>query len=83
MSAPLLTPAASAAKHNSTIIEAWNTVLFERFCRFRYVLTTGLSDHSDEFFRRHPFLGRASVLDVGCGFGETTLQIARHVGPQG
>ena len=32
---------------NAIAIEAWNTVLFEKFCRFRYVLTDGLSVHSD------------------------------------
>jgi hypothetical protein len=28
---------------NTIPIEAWNTVLFEKFCRFRYVLTEGLA----------------------------------------
>jgi hypothetical protein len=30
---------------NAIAIEAWNTVLFDKFCRFRYVLTEGLSGH--------------------------------------
>ncbi len=37
---------------NDTAIEAWNTILFEKFCRFRHILTTGLSVHSDEALRR-------------------------------
>src|SRR5262249_26299485 len=57
----------------------WNTVLFEKFCRFRYVLTEGLSGHSDELFRRRPFPAGARVLDIGCGFGDTTQRIAAHV----
>ncbi len=68
---------------NSIPIEAWNTILFEKFCRFRYVLTRGLSGHSDELFRRRPYAAGARVLDVGCGFGETTQQIAKQVGPNG
>jgi ubiquinone/menaquinone biosynthesis C-methylase UbiE len=68
---------------NAVIIEAWNTVLFEKFLRFRYVLTNGLSGHSDELFERRPFSPGAHVLDVGCGFGDTTLAIARMVGPAG
>ena len=64
---------------NATAIEAWNTVLFEKFCRFRYVLTDGLSVHSDELFRRKPFRAGGRVLDIGCGFGDTAQRIARHV----
>jgi ubiquinone/menaquinone biosynthesis C-methylase UbiE len=68
---------------NALIIEAWNTVLFEKFCRFRHLLTQGLSSHSDELLRRHtPALGSA-VLDVGCGFGDTTAELARVVGSHG
>lgn len=68
---------------NSIPIEAWNTVLYEKFCRFRYVLTQGLSDHSDEVLRRRPYMAGARVLDVGCGFGDTTLKIASQVAPGG
>jgi ubiquinone/menaquinone biosynthesis C-methylase UbiE len=64
---------------NAIAIEAWNTVLFEKFCRFRYVLTDGLSVHSDELFQRKPFPAGARVLDIGCGFGDTTQRIAKHV----
>ncbi|HXJ01097.1 MAG TPA: class I SAM-dependent methyltransferase [Micropepsaceae bacterium] len=68
---------------NTIPIEAWNTVLFEKFCRFRTTLTTGLSGHSDELFRRLSYPAGARVLDIGCGFGDTTQRIAKQVGPQG
>ncbi len=68
---------------NAGIIEAWNTVLFEKFLRFKHLVTQGLSGHSDEVLRRRPFSEGARVLDVGCGFGDTTLAIAEMVGPQG
>ena len=68
---------------NSIPIEAWNTVLYEKFCRFRYVLTEGLSGHSEELLKRRPYPAGARVLDVGCGFGDTTQAIARQVRPGG
>lgn len=68
---------------NSEAIEAWNTVLFDKFQRFREIVTKGLSSHGDEALRRHPPARGARVLDIGCGFGDTTLAIARQVGPEG
>jgi ubiquinone/menaquinone biosynthesis C-methylase UbiE len=68
---------------NAIPIEAWNSVLFEKFCRFRHVLTWGLSAHSDEVLRRRPFISGGRILDVGCGFGDTTRLIADQVAPSG
>jgi SAM-dependent methyltransferase len=68
---------------NTIPVEAWNTVLFEKFCRFRYALTEGLSGHSDELFRRKSYPAGARVLDIGCGFGDTTQRIAAQVTPAG
>jgi len=68
---------------NSIPIEAWNTILYDKFCRFRYVLTEGLCGHSDELLRRRPYSAGARVLDVGCGFGDTTQAIAKQVRPGG
>ena len=68
---------------NSIIVEAWNTVLFDKFSRFKHLLVDGLSQHSDAAFERCGFPQGARVLDVGCGFGDSTLRIARQVGPAG
>lgn len=70
---------------NSNVIpiEAWNSVLFDKFCRFRTALTDGLSSHSDEVLRRRPFASGGKILDVGCGFGDTTRLIARQVASRG
>ena len=68
---------------NTIPIEAWNTVLFEKFSRFRAVVTKGNSGHSDELLRRWPYPSGARVLDIGCGFGDTTQLIAQQVGPAG
>jgi len=68
---------------NRVIVEAWNTVLFEKFCRFRHLIVEGLSQHSDAALARTRYQNGARVLDVGCGFGDSTLRIARLVGPGG
>ena len=71
------------ARDNTIPIEAWNSVLFDKFRRFRHLLTGGLAGHSEEFFRRKSYPAGARVLDVGCGFGETTRHIAAQVGSAG
>ncbi len=68
---------------NAIVVEAWNTVLFDKFVRFKHLLIAGLAGHSDEVLSRAPFPPGARVLDVGCGFGDSTLRIARAVGPGG
>jgi ubiquinone/menaquinone biosynthesis C-methylase UbiE len=68
---------------NAIIVEAWNTVLFDKFSRFKHLLISGLSGHSDEALARHAHPTGARVLDVGCGFGDSTQRIARQVGPAG
>lgn len=68
---------------NAIPIEAWNTVLFEKFCRFRHIMSLGLAGHSDELFRRKSYPAGARVLDIGFGFGDTTRLIAAQVAPNG
>ena len=69
--------------NNDIVIEAWNTVLFDKFSRFRHLLIDGLSSHSEEALHRHRHNRGSSVLDIGCGFGDSTLRIAETVGKKG
>jgi len=68
---------------NSIIVEAWNTVLYDKFVRFKHLLVDGLSQHSDAALERCAYAPGQRVLDVGCGFGDSTLRIAARVAPGG
>ena len=68
---------------NDVVIEAWNTVLYDKFVRFKHLLVAGLAGHSDEVLRRNLYPEGARVLDVGCGFGDSTVRIARAIGTHG
>ena len=68
---------------NAEAIQAWDGPLFDRFVRFREILTTGLGVHGEAALRLVPPQPGQRVLDVGCGFGDTTQRIAALVGPEG
>ncbi len=65
---------------NSIIIEAWDGVLFEKFSRFRYIFLEGLAVHGTVALERiQPRRGQRAI-DIGCGFGDGTAEIATHTG---
>jgi len=68
---------------NEEAIEAWNGVLFDRFLQYRDTLVTGLGAHSDRALQELPPRRGDRVLDIGCGFGETTQQLGELVGTDG
>jgi ubiquinone/menaquinone biosynthesis C-methylase UbiE len=74
---------ATVAANNEEAVEAWNGVLFDRFVQFRKVVTEGLGAHGDVALGLHPARPGESVLDIGCGFGDTAQRLAGMVGPEG
>jgi ubiquinone/menaquinone biosynthesis C-methylase UbiE len=74
---------AEVAANNEEMAEAWNGVLSERFVQYRRIVSGGLGAHGSEALRLHPPQPGEHVLDIGCGFGDTTLQVAALVGPEG
>src|SRR4051794_31284881 len=70
-------------EENAEAINAWDGPLFDRFVQFREILTTGLGAHGEAALELVPPQPGQHVLDVGCGFGDTTQRIAGLVGPEG
>jgi SAM-dependent methyltransferase len=72
-----------AASANAEATEAWDGPLFERFVEYRDIIVTGLANHGEKALALYPPPPGANVLDVGCGFGDTTERIGGLIGPQG
>ena len=71
------------ATANEEAIRAWDGPLYDAFVRFRHVMTTGLGAHGEQALRLVPPLPGQRVLDIGCGFGDSTQRIAGLVGAGG
>jgi ubiquinone/menaquinone biosynthesis C-methylase UbiE len=72
-----------AAEENEEAVRAWDGPLFDRFVRFREIMTTGLGAHGEAALDLSPPATGERVLDIGCGFGDTTQRIAGLVGADG
>jgi ubiquinone/menaquinone biosynthesis C-methylase UbiE len=71
------------AASNKEAAEAWSGPLFDTFVRFRDLATAGLGAHGNRAMEAHPPQPGDRVLDVGCGFGDTTQRLAELVGSAG
>lgn len=74
---------ASVASGNEEATEAWSGVLFDRFLQYRDLIVTGLAEFGEAAIKRHPPKPGDRVIDIGCGFGDATQQLAAIVGPGG
>jgi ubiquinone/menaquinone biosynthesis C-methylase UbiE len=72
-----------AAVSNDEFTAFWNNVLVDKFERFRNILLDGLSYHSEAPLETLEIAQGARALDVGCGWGDTAIVLARKVGPSG
>ncbi|WP_200821302.1 class I SAM-dependent methyltransferase [Oceanicoccus sp. KOV_DT_Chl] len=65
------------------IADFWNEVLAPKFIKYKHIMVGGLSRHSELVFPALPLAPGDRVLDVGCGFGDSAIALAKRVGAQG
>jgi len=73
----------SIAPENVEATEAWSGPLFEIFLEYRDLTTGGLGAHGEVAMQCNPPRSGGRVLDIGCGFGDTTQRLSELVGPEG
>jgi SAM-dependent methyltransferase len=71
------------AAENREATEAWSGPLFEAFVRYRDLVAGGLGAHGEAALAAHPPRPGDRVVDLGCGFGDTTQRLAQLVGSDG
>ena len=73
----------ATATERSEFVDFWNEILVPKFVRFRHVLVGGLTHHSARVFPTLEVRAGDRVVDVGCGFGDTAIELAKRVGSKG
>jgi ubiquinone/menaquinone biosynthesis C-methylase UbiE len=67
----------------SLSVDFWNTILVPKFSKYKHIIVGGLSRHSAKIFASLRVKEGDHVVDIGCGFGDTAIELARRVGPKG
>jgi SAM-dependent methyltransferase len=74
---------AGVAPENLEATEAWNGPLFEVWQDFQAVVVSNARAHGDAALADHHPEPGDRVLDIGCGLGDATVQLAGLAGPGG
>jgi ubiquinone/menaquinone biosynthesis C-methylase UbiE len=73
----------TVTEEDTDFVKFWNRVLEPKFTKYRHILQGGLSRHSAAIIPSLPIEKGMAVLDVGCGWGDMSIQVAEMVGPEG
>jgi ubiquinone/menaquinone biosynthesis C-methylase UbiE len=71
------------AESSTEFVDFWNDILVPKFTKYRHILVGGLTHHSEAILPTLPVKVGDKVVDVGCGFGDTAIELAQRVGPTG
>jgi ubiquinone/menaquinone biosynthesis C-methylase UbiE len=71
------------ANGNDDFISCWNGILVPKWNRFRHILSGNGAVHSASAYDHFQIKPGDKVLDIGCGYGETCLEIGEIVGAEG
>lgn len=74
---------AATASSSNEFVDFWNDILVPKFVKYRHILVGGLTHHSAKVFPSLEIREGDKVVDVGCGFGDTAIEMAKIVGPSG
>jgi ubiquinone/menaquinone biosynthesis C-methylase UbiE len=72
-----------AMEANTEFVDFWNEILVPKFTKYRHVLVGGLTHHSAKIFPSLRVREGDRAVDVGCGFGDTAIELAQRVGSKG
>jgi SAM-dependent methyltransferase len=73
----------AALEPNEEAIRAWDGPLFDRFLRFKHLVTGSLALFGDAAIELLAPRPGERALDLGCGFGDSTEQLAALLGGEG
>ena len=76
-------PEVRVLAENEEATEAWNGPLFDVWRDFQAIVVGNARAHGDAALEEHRPEPGDRVLDIGCGLGDSTLQLAQIVGPEG
>jgi SAM-dependent methyltransferase len=68
---------------NTEFVDFWNEILVPKFVKYKHILVDGLTHHSAKIFPTLNVGKGDKVADVGCGFGDTAIELAQRVGSKG